>query len=491
MFDSGLSFEDIALKLKNVFENEKVLKITPCAKEDMHALDRFGIKLSNYSDAMIANYVVNVGGNMPKSIETEELFSSLKAYLDKMDAGLRFVFNQIELPLCKILFEMEKEGFKINDEKLEELDQYFSLKLQQLRDEIYNEAGEEFNINSTQQTANVLFDNLGIKSYNNKKRSAAKNVLEELSYIPVVAHILEHRKLAKIKNTYIDVYKQICHNNGDIIHTTFNQTLTNTGRLSSSEPNLQNIPTRDNEGKELRKLFVSKYPNGKIISADYNQIELRLLADMSGEEKLIAAYNQGLDIHTITASEIFHVPLEQVTAMQRQDAKAVNFGIIYGISDYGLSQNIKSTRASAKLYIDSYFEKYPKVKQFMDSNVEFARQHGYALTKFGRRRIIGDINSSKYLVRNFAERVAMNMPLQGTASDIIKIAMIKVSKSLQEQNLKSKLILQIHDELIVDCYPGEENAVEVILKTEMENITDLKVPLKVSIGIGENLYECK
>lgn len=491
MFDSGLSFEDIALKLKNVFENEKVLKITPSAKEDMHALDRFGIKLSDYSDAMIANYVVNVGGNMPKSIETEELFSSLKAYLDKMDAGLRFVFNQIELPLCKILFEMEKEGFKINDEKLEELDQYFSLKLQQLRDEIYNEAGEEFNINSTQQTANVLFDNLGIKSYNNKKRSTAKNVLEELSYIPVVAHILEHRKLAKIKNTYIDVYKQICHNNGDIIHTTFNQTLTNTGRLSSSEPNLQNIPTRDNEGKELRKLFVSKYPNGKIISADYNQIELRLLADMSGEEKLIAAYNQGLDIHTITASEIFHVPLEQVTAMQRQDAKAVNFGIIYGISDYGLSQNIKSTRASAKLYIDSYFEKYPKVKQFMDSNVEFARQHGYALTKFGRRRIIGDINSSKYLVRNFAERVAMNMPLQGTASDIIKIAMIKVSKSLQEQNLKSKLILQIHDELIVDCYPGEENAVEEILKTEMENITDLKVPLKVSIGIGENLYECK
>ena len=491
MFDGGLSFEEIATKLKNVFENENVLKITPCAKEDMHALDRFGIKLINYTDAMVANYVVNVGGNMQKAIQTERLFSSLKSYLDKMDDGLRFIFNQIELPLCKILFEMEKEGFKINGEKLEELDQYFSSKLQKLKEEIYREAGEEFNINSTQQTAKVLFDNLGIKAYNNKKRSTAKTVLEELSYIPVVGHILEHRKLAKIKNTYIDVYKELLQSGSDVIHTTFNQTLTNTGRLSSSEPNLQNIPTRDIEGNKLRKIFVSKFENGKIISADYNQIELRLLADMSGEEKLIEAYNQGLDIHTITASEIFHLPLEKITAAQRRDAKAVNFGIIYGISDYGLSQNIKSSRASAKQYIDNYFEKYPKVKQFMDSNVEFAKNHGYAMTKFGRRRIIGDINSSKYAVRNFAERVAMNMPLQGTASDIIKLAMIKVAKVLQENNLKSKLILQIHDELIVDCYPGEENSVKNILKTEMENITTLKVPLKVSIGVGESLYECK
>ena len=236
---------------------------------------------------------------------------------------------------------------------------------------------------------------------------------------------------------------------------------------------------------------MSKFENGRVLSADYNQIELRLLADMSGEEKLIEAYNNGLDIHTITASQIFHVPLENVTSMQRRDAKAVNFGIIYGISDYGLSQNIKSTRASAKEYIDSYFERYPKVKQFMENNVSFAKQHGYALTKFGRRRLIADINSSKYLVRNFAERVAMNMPLQGTASDIIKLAMIKVSHSLQEQNLKSKLILQIHDELIVDCYSGEEQQVENILKTEMENITSLQVPLIVTVGEGENLYECK
>lgn len=491
MFDSGLSFDDIVSALKEVFENKNVLKVTTSAKEDMHILDKHNIKLENYVDVMIANYVVNVGGNMPKTIPTEESLSLLNTYLSKMDEGLKYIFYNIELPLCQILFEMEKEGFKINENKLEELDEYFTGKLEKLREEIYSEAGEEFNINSPQQTATILFDKLGIKAYNNKKRSTSKIVLEELSFIPIVAHILEYRKLAKIKNTYIEVYKEICKNSGNIIHTTFNQTLTNTGRLSSSEPNLQNIPTRDTEGKELRKLFVSKFENGKVISADYNQIELRLLADMSGEEKLIEAYNNGLDIHTITASQIFHVPLEQVTSSQRRDAKAVNFGIIYGISDYGLSQNIKSTRASAKEYIDSYFERYPKVKQFMENNVSFAKEHGYALTKFGRRRLITDINSSKYLVRNFAERVAMNMPLQGTASDIIKLAMIKVSHSLQQQNLKSRLILQIHDELIIDCYPGEEEMVENILKTEMENITTLQVPLIVSVGEGENLYECK
>ena len=491
MFDSGLSFDDILSALKPVFENKNVLKVTTSAKDDMHILDKHNIKLENYIDVMIANYVVNVGGNMPKSIETQESLTLLNNYLSKMDEGLKYIFYNIELPLCKILFEMEKEGFKINESKLEELDKYFTDKLEKLREEIYNEAGEEFNIKSPQQTATILFDKLGIKAYNNKKRSTSKVVLEELSFIPIIEHILEYRKLAKLKNTYIDVYKEICKNSGSVIHTTFNQTLTNTGRLSSSEPNLQNIPTRDTEGKELRKIFVSKFENGRVLSADYNQIELRLLADMSGEEKLIEAYNNGLDIHTITASQIFHVPLENVTSMQRRDAKAVNFGIIYGISDYGLSQNIKSTRASAKEYIDSYFERYPKVKQFMENNVSFAKQHGYALTKFGRRRLIADINSSKYLVRNFAERVAMNMPLQGTASDIIKLAMIKVSHSLQEQNLKSKLILQIHDELIVDCYPGEEQQVENILKTEMENITILQVPLIVTVGEGENLYECK
>ena len=491
MFDCGLTFEQVCLNLKNIFENKNILKITTTAKNDLHILDKLDIKLLNYVDVNIANYVLNVGGNLNKNLQIEEYESFLNNCLNKMDEGLKFVFNNIEMPLIEILFKMEKEGFKINEEKLENLNATFTERLSKLKDNIFKEAGEEFNVNSTQQTATILFDKLGIKAFNNKKRSTSKDVLQDLDYIPIVAHILEYRKMAKLKNTYIDVYKEICKNNGNIIHTTFNQSLTNTGRLSSSEPNLQNIPTRDNEGKELRKLFVSKYEKGTIISADYNQIELRLLADMSGEEKLIEAYNNDMDIHTITASEIFKVPVEKVSSQMRRDAKAVNFGIIYGISDYGLSQNIKSSRANAKQYIDSYFERYPKVKEFMDNNVKFAKEHGYAITKFGRRRWINDINSSKYLVRSFAERVAMNMPLQGTASDIIKLAMIKISNDLEDNKLNSKLILQIHDELIVDCYPGEEEKVEKILKDEMEKIINLKIPLKVSIGRGENLYECK
>ena len=254
---------------------------------------------------------------------------------------------------------------------------------------------------------------------------------------------------------------------------------------------MQNIPTRDDIGKNLRKIFVSKFENGKIVSADYNQIELRLLADMSGEEDLINSYKDGKDIHAITASQIFHIPLEEVTPSQRRDAKAVNFGIIYGISDFGLSQNIGTSREDAKKYINAYFIRYPLVKKFMDNNVDRAKQMGFAVTKFGRIRRIPEISSSKYFTRTFGERVAMNMPLQGTASDIIKLAMIQVYSSLKNNNLKSQLILQVHDELIVDTYPGEEDAVKTILKTEMEKVVQLQVPLVVSVGVGDNLYDCK
>ena len=316
-------------------------------------------------------------------------------------------------------------------------------------------------------------------------------MLDELRYIPIVAHILDWRKVSKLKNTYIDVYKNICQSTGPIIHTRFNQTLTSTGRLSSSEPNLQNIPTRNEEGRELRKLFISKFEGGKITSADYNQIELRLLADMSGEDHLIEAYKNGEDIHTLTASQIFGVDVKDVTANMRREAKAVNFGIIYGISDYGLSQNIKSTVMQAKKYIESYFDRYPKVKSFMNDNVAYAKEHGLVKTKFGRVRKIPEISSSKYLVRTFGERVAMNMPLQGTASDIIKMAMNDVFEEFEKRKLKSQLILQIHDELIVDTYPGEEELVKEILTDKMQNVTTLKVPLLVSVGQGESLYDCK
>ena len=492
MFSDGLDVDEVILSLKPIFENDKVLKITASAKQDMHLLCKYDTKLNYYFDLAVGDYIINAGLKQASNFSLEDYldkYNSLKKQIS--ENKLDFIYEDIEKPLIEILFNMEREGFRVNRERLFELDKEYSEKLEKLTKEIYSEAGEEFNINSPKQVAHILFDKLGIKSYNNKKQSTKAGILEELRHIPLVDNILTYRKFAKLKNTYIDVYEKLTSESGDVIHTTFNQTLTSTGRLSSSEPNLQNIPTRDDYGKNLRKIFVSKFGGGKIISADYNQIELRLLADMSGEEDLIKSYKEGRDIHSLTASQIFNVDIDKVTPLERREAKAVNFGIIYGISEYGLSQNIKITVDSAKKYINSYFSRYPKVKEFMDNNVAFAKEKGYAVTKFGRIRKIPEINSSKYNIRMFGERVAMNMPLQGTASDIIKLAMIRVAKSLKDKNLKSQLILQIHDELIVDTYPGEEEVVKTVLKEAMENVTTLNVPLVVSMGEGESLYDCK
>lgn len=492
MFDD-LPLGDVLSALKEIFESKDILKVTNNAKFDMAILDKYGIKLQHYYDLTIAQYLSS--GALKSAIKGVNLDSAklIKQDCDKQikEQGLENLFYSLELPLVQILFDMEKCGFKIDGEKLKELSVEFDEKLKKLEQEIYQEGGMEFNINSPKQVAEVLFDRLGIQPYNNKKRSTNANVLDELRYIPIVDKILTHRKYSKLKNTYIDVYSKLISNGESVLHTTFNQTQTSTGRLSSSEPNLQNIPTRDDEGRVLRKIFVSKFENGRIISADYNQIELRLLADMSGEEKLIEAYKNGVDIHRKTASDIFGVPIERVTDSERREAKAVNFGIIYGISDYGLSQNIKSSRKKAKDYISSYFERYPLVKKFMDDNVAFAREKGYAVTKFGRVRLIPEISSSKFAIRSFGERVAMNMPLQGTASDLIKLAMIRVWERIKSEGLKSQLILQIHDELIVDTFPEEEAIVERILKEEMENVGEFKVPLIISVGEGKNLYECK
>lgn len=493
MFEDELSLEDVCREFKDIFENDSILKITKTSKADMHYLDKLGISLNNFFDLEVAEYLINAGNKVAENNNELNEYISRKILLEKLIAenGLEFIYEKIEKPLTSLLFQMEKNGFKVNEKKLDEIGEEFNNKLKLLEKEIYLDAGEEFNINSPKQVAHILFEKLGITTYNNKKQSTSANILEEIRHIPIVDNILVYRKYSKLINTYIEVYKNICLTSGNVIHTTFNQTLTSTGRLSSSEPNLQNIPTRDDEGKTLRKIFVSKFENGKIISADYNQIELRLLADMSGEEDLISAYNKGDDIHSITASQIFGVPLCDVTPSMRRDAKAVNFGIIYGISDYGLSQNIKSTRKVAKDYIDSYFARYPKVKLFMDNNVDEAKKRGYALTKYGRIRRVPELSSSKYMTRTFGERVAMNMPLQGTASDIIKLAMLNVANSLKNKNLKSQLILQIHDELIIDVYPGEENIVEKIIREGMESVASLKIPLVVSIGKGENLFDCK
>ena len=493
LFENSLSINEICQYFKNAFEDKNILKITKFSKSDKHFLQNQEISLNNYFDLSLADYLVCAGlkGNI-ESLNIDEYITKMKELETLIETkGLKYVYEEIEFPLIELLYKMEERGFKINETKLDEIEREFEEKIENLTKDIYIEAGEEFNINSPKQVAYILFEKLGISAYNNKKQSTSATVLEELKFIPIVSNILLYRKYSKLLNTYITVYKEICKNQGAVIHTTFNQTLTSTGRLSSSEPNLQNIPTRDDEGKVLRKIFISKFDNGKIISADYNQIELRLLADMSEEEKLIDAFNNGDDIHSLTASLIFRKPLNEVSERERRDAKAVNFGIIYGISDYGLSQNIKSSRAMAKDFIEAYFNKYPKVKIFMDKNIDTAIEKGYAITIFGRIRQIPELSSSKYITRTFGERVAMNMPLQGTASDIIKIAMLKVDNRIEKEGLKSQLILQIHDELIIDTFPGEEDKIVEILKDEMEKVVKLKVLLDISVGIGNTLYDCK
>ncbi len=493
MFGSSLSFDEVILAFKPIFENSKIEKFTEHMKDDLHIFDKIGIKAENIFDIELARYVSSAGIKpATRNLSVCEYKKEKGIILDilKSQNTLK-VFEEIEKPLVSILKEMEAYGFKINEEKLDELGDYFNEKLQAVIKDIYIEAGEEFNLNSPKQIAYILFDKLGISDANNRKHSTSVEVLDDLRYIQIVDNILKYRKFSKMINAYIEPYKKICQSQGDIIHTTFNQTLTSTGRLSSSEPNLQTIPTRDEEGRELRKIFISKFEGGSLISGDYNQIELRLLAHLSGEEELIRAYNAGEDIHKLTASQICNVPIEEVTPSMRREAKAVNFGIIYGMSDYGLSQSIKSSQKQAKTYIENYFNRYPKIKEFMDNNVAFATKNGYIATMFGRIRKIPEIQSNKYLTRNFGQRVAMNMPLQGSASDIIKIAMLKVHKAMKEKQLKSQLILQIHDELIIDVYPGEEEIATQILKTEMENVVNLSVPLVVGIGTGKNLYESK
>ena len=492
MFGNALSLEEVLTALKNIFEDAQVTKITYSAKNDMHVLDRVNIELKNFFDLDIANYILFAGVNNKKEKESVSKYfeerKNLERQIEKNE--LQKIFYDCEIPLVKVLFEMEKDGFQLDEAKLNEIHNQYSLDLKKLEEEIKDLAGEEFNINSPKQVSHIIFEKLGLTCYNNKKQSTSyDNLMEMIDQHEIVEKIIIYRKMSKIFTTYLEVYKKICQTKGNLIHTVFHQTKTNTGRLSSSDPNLQNIPTRDEDGKNIRKLFISKFAGGKIMSADYNQIELRLLAEMSDEEELIKAYQRGDDIHALTASQIFGVPIDKVTASQRREAKAVNFGIIYGISDYGLAQDIKTSRKRAKEYIDSYFLKYPKVKEFGDKNIVFARENGFVKTMFGRIRHIPEINASNYNIRLFAERVAMNMPLQGTASDIIKFAMIKIYDELK--NMKSQLILQIHDELIIDVYPGEEEQVKKILVESMENIVKLRVKLLVSVGEGKSLYDCK
>ncbi len=408
------------------------------------------------------------------------------------ETGMFSLFSEIEMPLVFTLADMENEGIIACGDALKEYGDKLAVRIAELETQIQEAAGEAFNINSPKQLGVILFEKLKMPYAKKTKTgySTAADVLDRLApEFPIVADILEYRQLTKLKSTYADGLVTYIREDGRI-HTSFNQTITATGRLSSTEPNLQNIPMRIELGRLIRKAFVPK--DGYVfLDSDYSQIELRVLAHMSGDEKLIEAYQQAQDIHRITASQVFHIPFDEVTDLQRRNAKAVNFGIVYGISSFGLSQDLSISKKEAAEYIERYFETYPKIKTFLDGLVEQAKQTGYVTTMFGRRRPVPELSSSNFMQRSFGERIAMNSPIQGTAADIIKIAMIRVHDRLLEEGLQSRLILTVHDELLVETAKEETEQVKAIMEEEMHHAADLKVTLEVDTHAGNNWYEAK
>ena len=407
-------------------------------------------------------------------------------------ADMEKLFAEIEMPLTRVLHDMEMEGIRANPQALKDYGDALVERIGELEKSIHEKAGEAFNINSPKQLGEILFGKMKLPGGKKTKTgySTAADVLEKLAEEhPIASEILEYRGLAKLKSTYADGLLPCIGPDGRI-HTTLNQTITATGRISSTEPNLQNIPMRMELGRLIRRAFIPK--EGYLFTdADYSQIELRVLAHMSGDEQLIEAYRMDADIHRITASRVFHTPFEEVTDLQRRNAKAVNFGIVYGISSFGLSQDLSISRKEASEYIEEYFKTYPGVKAFLDREVASAKEKGYSVTLFERRRPVPELKSSNFMQRSFGERVAMNAPIQGTAADIIKIAMIRVWRRLAKENLKSRLILQIHDELLIETAPGEEEEVARILTEEMKAAASLSVTLETDLHTGTDWYEAK
>lgn len=404
------------------------------------------------------------------------------------------LFTELEMPLSLILADMESYGVKVDRERLETMGKDINGRLKEIESRIYQLAGEEFNINSPKQLGVILFEKLGLPVLKKTKTgySTSADVLEKLeSEHEVVKEILHYRQLGKLQSTYIEGLLKVINPKTDKVHTRFNQALTQTGRLSSTDPNLQNIPIRLEEGRRIRQAFVPSEPDWLIFAADYSQIELRVLAHIAGDEKLIQAFKEGLDIHTKTAMDVFHVQEDEVTSNMRRQAKAVNFGIVYGISDYGLSQNLGITRKEAGKFIDRYFESYPGVKEYMEEIVHEAKQKGYVSTLLQRRRYIPEITSRNFNVRSFAERTAMNTPIQGSAADIIKKAMIDMAERLKKEDLKTRLLLQVHDELIFEAPKDELDKLKEIVPDVMENAIALNVPLKVDFSYGDTWFDAK
>ncbi|WP_301914947.1 DNA polymerase I [Phocaeicola coprophilus] len=528
--------QKIVDRFKPVFENKEIMKVGQNIKYDMLVLANYGVQLQGpLFDTMVAHYVLQpelrhnmdylaeiylnyqtihieelIGpkgknqGNMrdlpPASVyeyacEDADVTLKLKNKLEKEldENNVRKLFEEIEMPLIPVLAYMERNGVRIDTEALKETSRHFTLRMKQIEEEVYQLAGTEFNIASPKQVGEVLFDRLKIVEKAKKTKTGqyvtSEEVLESLrGKHEVVGKILEHRGLKKLLGTYIDALPQLINPETGRIHTSFNQTVTATGRLSSSNPNLQNIPIRNEDGKEIRKAFIPD--DGCIFfSADYSQIELRIMAHLSGDPHMIEAFQKGQDIHAATAAKIYKVPLEEVTREQRSKAKTANFGIIYGISVFGLAERLNVDRKEAKELIDGYFENYPHVKEYMDESIRIARERGYIETIFKRKRYLPDINSRNAVVRGYAERNAINAPIQGSAADIIKVAMVRIYQRFLKEGIQSKMILQVHDELNFSVLPEEQEKVKQIVIEEMESAYKMKAPLLADSGWGQNWLE--
>ncbi len=534
---TDINIEEFFARFKDILENDEVKKSGHNIKEEIIILLRFNIELKGVEfDSMIGQYLLNPSqGNYELETLTKEYlkvgilneedllgkgkkkqcFKDIKLdecvsfFIDKVysiynikltmakiieEQDMGELFHDVELPLASVLADMEYRGFTVDKEQLEELGVEFDRKIECLTAEIYKYSEVEFNINSPKQLGEILFNKLELPVIKKTKTGYSTNaeVLEKLTEEhPIIEHILEYRQIVKLKSTYIDGLINLIDRSTHKVHSSFNQTITTTGRISSTEPNLQNIPIRTEEGRRIRKVFIPSSDEYTLVDADYSQIELRVLAHISDDPKLKEAFFTDEDIHTKTASEVFGVSLEDVTSEMRSNAKAVNFGIIYGISDFGLSRDLNISRAKAKIYIDNYLSNYIKVKDFMEDIVKDGKRKGYVDTILNRKRYLPELSSRNFNIRSFGERMAMNTPIQGSAADIIKVAMVKVYDELKKRELKSSLILQVHDELIIETHKDELEEVKTLLKDLMENAVKLSVPLKVDMETGESWYETK
>jgi len=510
LLGDGIDYHKALNILKPFFESEEIKKLVYDAKSWILELAKEGIAIKGISfDTMIGAYLLDptkskyepdrllydYTGIDTSIIDGADLLLLAEAILSKLkELDMEDLYYKIEHPLIEVLADMELTGFKLDRERLRELDLYFTKEQSRLTDEITSLAGQDFNLNSPKQLGEILFEKLGLPVQKKTKTGYSTNidVLEALQGIhPIIEKIIEYRQVAKIKSTYVDGLIPLISSKDDRIHSSFNQTVTATGRISSTDPNLQNIPVKLETGRRIRQAFISSGPDYTLVAADYSQIELRVLAHISADPTLIDSFVKRQDIHRRTAAEIFNVPMSKVTDEQRERAKAVNFGIIYGISDFGLSRNLKISREEAKHYIDSYLDRYPKIKEYMEQIVEFGKTNGYVKTLYNRRRNLPELMSRNYNTRSFGERIALNMPIQGTAADIIKLSMVSVYNELKSKGLQSKLILQVHDELIIDAYKPELDIVIELLKNKMENVVDLSVPLIVEIATADNWYDTK